>query len=125
MRALREFGFVIVAGFVAFFSGLLMIGAALILWSLGLVSALMLMVSVFAGVMYLITGETHDAHIAIVYLGYAAAPFAASFVLHVYRGKFMDSRQQRRPRAQHMKLEPRRESPADPWSDRDRTHWNG
>jgi hypothetical protein len=96
MRALRELGIVIVAGFVASFSGLLMIGAVLILWFLGLVSALMLMVSAFGGVMYLITGKAHDAHLAMVYLGYAAVPFVASFVFHVYRGKWIDGRQRRR-----------------------------
>lgn len=92
MRALRELGTVIVAGFVAFFSGLLMIGAVLILWFLGLVSVLMLVVSAFGGVMYLVTGKAHDAHIALVYLGYAVVPFVASFVFHVYRGRWTDSR---------------------------------
>ena len=96
MRALRELGIVIVAGFVAFFSGLLMIGAVLILWFLGLVSALMLMVSAFGGVMYLITGKAHDAHIAVAYLGYAASPFVVSFVIHVYRGRWAEGRKQRR-----------------------------
>ncbi len=47
----------IVAGFVACCSGLLMIGTVLTLWFLGLISALMLMVSAFGGVMYLITGK--------------------------------------------------------------------
>ena len=93
MRELRELGIVIVAGFATFLSGLLMIGAVLILWFLGLVSALMLLVSAFAGVMYLITGKAHDAHIAVVYLGYAAVPFVVSFVFHVYRGKWADGRQ--------------------------------
>ena len=96
MRTLRELGTVIVAGFVAFLSGLVMIGAVLILWLLGLVSVLMLMVSAFGGVMYLITGKAHDAHVAVVYLGYAAVPFVASFVFHVYRGKWVDGRQRRR-----------------------------
>ena len=96
MRALRELGTVVVAGLVAFFSGLLMIGAVLILWFLGLVSALMLMVSAFDGVMYLITGKAHDAHIALAYLGYATLPFVVSFVLHVYRGKWVDGRQRQR-----------------------------
>ena len=96
MRALRELGTVIVAGFVAFFSGLLIIGAMLILWFLGLVCALMLMISTFSALMYLITGKSHDAHIAVAYLGYAAVPFVASFVFHVYRGKWTDRRQQRR-----------------------------
>jgi hypothetical protein len=67
MRALRELGTVIVAGFVAFFTGCMMIGALLILWFLGLVSALMLMVSAFGGVMYLTTGKAHNAHVAVVY----------------------------------------------------------
>ena len=95
MRGLGKLGTVIVAGFVAFFSGLLMIGAMLILWFLGLVSALMLMVSAFGGLMYLITGKAHNAHIALMYLGYAAVPFVASFVFHVYRGKWAYGRQRR------------------------------
>jgi len=55
----------------------------------------MLMVSAFGGVMYLVTGRAHDAHIAMAYLGYAAVPFVASFVFHVYRGKWTESRQRR------------------------------
>jgi amino acid transporter len=96
MRALRELGTVVVAGFVAFFSGLLMIGAVLILWFLGLVSTLMLIVSAFGGLMYLMTGKAHDAHVALVYLAYAAVPFVASFAFHVYRGKWTDGRRRRR-----------------------------
>jgi hypothetical protein len=88
MRAPKELGAVIVAGFVGFFSGILMIGAVLTLWFLGIVSALMLMVSGIAGTMYMVTGKPHDAHTALVYLGYAAVPFVASFVFHVYRGKW-------------------------------------
>lgn len=88
MRALKEVGTVIVAGFFTFFTGLLMMAAVLILWLLGVASTLMLMVSGFAGVMYLITGRTHDARIGLVYLGYAAVPFTITFVFHVYRGKW-------------------------------------
>ena len=95
MRALRDLGTLILGGFVTFFSGLLMIGAVLILRLLGLVSALMLMVSAFGGVIYLVTGKAHDGRIALVYLGYAAVPFVASFIVHVYRGKWADRRQRR------------------------------
>ncbi len=73
----------IVAGFVGFISGLLLIGAVLILWFLGLVSARMLMISAFPGVMYLNTGKNQDVHNALVYLGYAAVPFVVSFVFRV------------------------------------------
>jgi hypothetical protein len=56
----------------------------------------MLMVSAFGGLMYVITGKAHDRNVALVYLGYAAVPFVASFVFHVYRGKWVDGRQRRR-----------------------------
>ena len=93
MRALSELAGVIVAGFAAFFGGILMVAVMLVLWLLGLASALMLMVSGFAGMMYLATGKAHDGQIALVYLGYAAVPFVVSFVFHVYRDKFTRARQ--------------------------------
>ena len=99
MGALIDLAGVIVAGFVAFLIGILMAGVVLVLWFLGLVSALMLMVSAFGGVMWLCTGKAHAAQIALGYLGYAAVPFVISFVFHVYLQKWTEGRQQRRPAA--------------------------
>ena len=92
MRALRELAGVIVAGFVAFFGGILMLFGVLILWLMGLASALCLMVAAFAGMMYCFTGKPHDGQIALGYLGYAAVPFVLAFVFHYYRGKLGEGR---------------------------------
>ena len=46
------------------------------------------MVAVFAVVMFGITGKTHDGQIALTYFGYAAIPFALTFVAGYYRSKF-------------------------------------
>ena len=95
MRALRELAGVIVAGFVAFFGGILMLFGVLVLWLMGLASALCLMVAAFAGMMYCFTGKPHDGQLALGYLGYAAVPFVLAFVFHYYRGKFSEGRQHR------------------------------
>ena len=48
--------------------------AELLLWLCGLASGLYLMVSVFAGVVFCVTGVAHDGWIALGYLVYAAFP---------------------------------------------------
>jgi hypothetical protein len=78
MRVTSELTWVIVAGFAAFFGGMLFLLGLLGLWLCGLASALFLMVAVFAGVMYGITGVRHDAELAIVYLVYASPNFPSS-----------------------------------------------
>ena len=75
MGALLELVGVIVAGFAAFLGMLLGLLGLLVLWLCGLASVLCLMVALFAGVMYWLTGTPHDAQIAVAYLVYAAAPF--------------------------------------------------
>ena len=97
MRALRELAGVIVSGFMAFFGSIaLAIGFAL-LWLCGLASGLFLIVAMFAGVMFWITGKVHDGRIALAYLAYAAVPFALCFLAGYYRSKL--SRKSRRVRA--------------------------
>ena len=88
MRAVSELAGVIVAGFGAIFGVIAVVLGFLFLWLCGLASALCLMVAVFAGVMYWITGTPHDGHIALVYLAYAAMPFVLTFVIGYYRSKF-------------------------------------
>jgi hypothetical protein len=95
MGALLALAGVIVAGFAAFFGGILSLLGLLVLWLLGLASALCLMVALFAGVMYWVTGTPHDAQLAGVYLVYAAVPFVVAFVLSDYGNKVTDSRQRR------------------------------
>jgi hypothetical protein len=95
MRAVSELIGVIVAGFVAFFGGIVFLLGLLALWLCGLASALCLMVAVFAGVMYWITGVTHDAQLAVVYLVYAAVPFVVIVVVSYYWSKFREGRRQR------------------------------
>ncbi len=85
----------IVAGFAAFFGGILFLLGLLGLWLCGLASALCLMVAVFAGVMYGITGVRHDAELAIVYLVYASVPFMMTFVVSYYWSKFSEGRRLR------------------------------
>ena len=85
----------IVAGFVAFFGGIVFLLGLLALWLCGLASALCLMVSVFAGVMYWITGTPHDGELALGYLVYAAVPFVATVVLSYYWNKLNEGRRQR------------------------------
>jgi hypothetical protein len=96
MRAVSELIWVIVAGFVAFFGGIVFLLGLLALWLCGLASALCLMVAAFAGVMYGITGVPHDAELAVVYLVYAAVPFVVTVVVSYYWAKFREGRRQRR-----------------------------
>jgi hypothetical protein len=95
VRAVSELLGVIVAGFVAFFGGIVFLLGLLALWLCGLASALCLMVAVFAGVMYGITGVPHDAQLAVVYLVYAAVPFVVIVVVSYYWSKFREGRRQR------------------------------
>ena len=95
MRALLELAGVIVAGFGAFFGGIAVVLGFLFLWLCGLASALCLMVAVFAGVMYWITGTPHDGQLALIYLGYASVPFALTFIIGYYRSKFGQTWQER------------------------------
>lgn len=96
MRAVPELIGVIVAGFVAFFGGIVFLLGLLALWLCGLASALCLMVAAFAGVMYGITGVPHDAQLAVVYLVYSAVPFVVIVVVSYYWSKFREGRRQRR-----------------------------
>lgn len=50
-------------------------------------SGLFLMVALFAGVMFGITGKAHDGQVALTYFSYAAVPFALTFVAGYYRSK--------------------------------------
>jgi hypothetical protein len=95
MSALIELVGVILAGFAAFFSGIVFLLGLVVLWLCGLASALCLMVAIFAGVMYWITGTPHDAQLAVVYFVYAAVPFVASFVLSYYGNKVIEGRRRR------------------------------
>jgi hypothetical protein len=95
MRVVSELAWVIVAGFAAFFGGILFLLGLLGLWLCGLASALFLIVAVFVGVMYGITGVRHDAELAIVYLVYASVPFMMTFVVSYYWTKFSEGRQLR------------------------------
>jgi hypothetical protein len=95
MRAVSELVGVIVAGFAAFFGGIVFLLGLLVLWLCGLASALCLMVAVFAGVMYWVTGARHDAQLALVYLVYAAVPFVATVVVSYDWAKFTEGRRQR------------------------------
>lgn len=97
MRALSELAGVILAGFLAFIAMILAAGVVLLLWFLGLLSALFLMVSVFGAVMYVFTGSHHAGVIALAYLGYSAVPFVLAFVFHVYRIKLMEPAPKQRP----------------------------
>ena len=95
MRVVSELAWVIVAGLAAFFGGILFLLGLLGLWLCGLASALCLMVAVFAGVMYGITGVRHDAELAILYLVYASVPFMMTFVVSYYWSKFSEGRRLR------------------------------
>jgi hypothetical protein len=96
MGALLELMSVILGGFAAFFGGIVLMLGLVVLWLCGLASALCLMVSLFAGVMYWITGTPHDGELAVGYLVYAALPFVATVVLSYYWNKFTEGRRQRR-----------------------------
>jgi hypothetical protein len=87
MRALRELTGVVVAGALAFFGGIALVLGFFALWLCGTASALCLMVSGFAGVMYWVTGKPHDGQIALTYFGYAAIPFVLTFMAGFYRRK--------------------------------------
>jgi hypothetical protein len=95
MGALLELTSVILGGFAAFFGGIVLMLGLVVLWLCGLASALCLMVSVFAGVMYWITGTPHDGELALGYLVYAAVPFVATVVLSYYWNKLNEGRRQR------------------------------
>jgi uncharacterized membrane protein len=95
MRAVWELAAVILAGFTTFFGGIVFLVGLLVLWLCGLASALCLMVAVFAGIMYWITGVPHDAQLAVVYLVYAEVPFVAIVVVSYYWTKFTEGRRQR------------------------------
>jgi hypothetical protein len=87
MRAIRELAGVIVAGVLTFFGGIAFVVAFAMLWACGVASGLCLMVALFAVVMFGITGKPHDSQIALTYLGYAAIPFALTFVAGYYQSK--------------------------------------
>ncbi len=91
MRALTELLIVFVTGVLAFLAGIALLAGVLVLWFCGLVSALMLMVSVVSGIGFAFTGNHHYGVIALVYLAYAAVPFALIVVLTYYHGKFTDA----------------------------------
>ncbi len=97
MRALSELASVIVAGVVALVGGIAFVAVVLLLWLMGLASALLSMVSIFSAVMYGFTGSHHAGILALTYLGYAAVPFVLAFVFHVYRLKLTHPQQVRRP----------------------------
>ncbi len=90
MRVMSELLGVIVAGFAAFFGGIVFLFGLLLLWLCGLASALCLMVAVFAGGMYWITGVRHDAQLAVVYVVYASVPFMVTVVVSYYWTKFTE-----------------------------------
>jgi hypothetical protein len=87
MRALRELVAVIVAGVLAFFGAIALAIGFVLPWVRGMASGLCLMVAMFAGVMYGITGTFHDGQIALTYLGYAAIPFVLTLIVGYYRSK--------------------------------------
>ena len=88
MHAIRELAGVIAAAALTFFGGIAFALAFTVLWACGVASGLCLMVALFAVVMFGITGKAHDGQIALTYLGYAAAPFALTFVAGYYLSKF-------------------------------------
>lgn len=87
MRALREFSGVVVAGFAAFFGSIALVVGLVLLWLCGLMSGFCLMVAMFAGVMFWITGKPHDGQIALTYLGYSSVPFTLTFIAGYYRSQ--------------------------------------
>ena len=84
---MRELISVVVAGTIGFLGGICLILGLLLLWVCGLASGLCLIVAIFAGAMYAITGRPHDGQIALAYLGYAAIPFVLTFIVGYYRSK--------------------------------------
>ena len=87
MRTIRELAGVIAAAILTFFGGIAFAVAFAALWACGVASGLCLMVALFAVAMFGITGKSHDGQIALTYLGYAALPFALTFVAGYYRSK--------------------------------------
>jgi hypothetical protein len=87
MHALRELAGVIIAGFAAFFGGIALAIGFVLIWLCGLTSGLCLMVALFSGVMFWITGKAHDGQIALTYLIYASVPFTLAFLAGYYRSK--------------------------------------
>jgi uncharacterized membrane protein YphA (DoxX/SURF4 family) len=92
MRALKELAGVVAAGVLAFFGGIAIIFGLLLVWASGLVGGLCLTVAIIAGLMYGITGKSHDGEIAPTYLGYAALPFVLTFIAGHYQTKIGRSR---------------------------------
>ena len=88
MLVIRELAGVIAAAILTFFGGITFAIAFVMLWACGVASGLCLMVALFAVVMFGLTGKPHDGQIALTYLGYAALPFALTFVAGYYRSKF-------------------------------------
>ena len=88
MNAIKELAGVIVAVVLAFCGGIAFVVAFSMLWAGGVASGSCLMVALFAVVMFGIAGKAHDGQIALTYLGYAAVPFALTFVAGYYRGRF-------------------------------------
>ena len=87
MHALKELAGVVTAGVLAFFGGIALLAGILLLWGCGLASGLCLIVAIFSGVMYGITGKVHDGRLALTYLAYAAIPFVLTFMAGYYRSK--------------------------------------
>ena len=88
MRALRELAGVITASVFAFFGGIGLAVALVFLWICGVIGGLFLMVALFAGLMFGITGKAHDGQIALMYLAYATGLFVLTFVAGYYQSKF-------------------------------------
>lgn len=78
----------ITAGVLALFGGIAFAIAFVLLWACGVASGLCLMVALFAGLLFEITGKAHDGQIALTYLGYAVVPFDLTFVAGDHRSKF-------------------------------------
>jgi hypothetical protein len=97
MSALSELAGVIVAAVAVFLGGIVFVAVFLLLWLMGMASALLLMVSAFSAVMYGFTGSHHAGILALTYLGYAAIPFVLTVVFHLYRIRLTGRRQVRRP----------------------------
>ena len=68
----------------AFVGGITFVAVVVLLLLTGLVSALLLMVSILFAVIYGFTGSHHAGILTLVYLGYAAIPFVLAFVFYFY-----------------------------------------
>jgi hypothetical protein len=87
MRVAAELCAIVVAGFLAFLLGIAVIAGMILLWLCGIAGSLMLVVSLFAAMMYAVTGKHHDLVLALGYLCYAAVPFVVIFAVTYYQGK--------------------------------------